>query len=173
MVWVGAFKGMRMKKTPNQVLQFVEDFAKTNGMDIFKGMIDIDPGSQFLSITWDDAGEDGIEPFLQIAKNNSIKLLYIFVDIYSKDEFAKLRDSYNILLQNKSTAKDLKDSFREALAKLESLDEYDKKALSTDFSFIIENRVHTYTATSDWIDIYDEVRADLDSMEEDEEEEED
>jgi hypothetical protein len=66
-----------MKKTPNQVLQFVEDFAKTNGMDIFKGMIDIDPGSQFLSITWDDAGEDGIEPFLQIAKNNSIKLLYI------------------------------------------------------------------------------------------------
>ena len=171
MVWVGAFQGLRMKKTPNQVLQFAEDFAKTNGMDIFKGLIDIDPGSQFLSISWDDGEEDGIEPFLRIAKNNSVTLLYTYVDMYSKNEFAKLRDSYNILLQNKSTARDLKDSFREALAKLESLDEYDNKALSIDFSFILENRVHTYTATSDWIDIYDEVRADLDSMEEDEEEE--
>ncbi len=161
-----------MKKTPDQIVQTVHEFCGANGMDLFKGSVIPDNSSGFLTITWNEEESNDIESFLRIAKNHSVKILYISKDLYSKDEFAKLRDSFQILIQNKSTAKDLKESFRESLSRLESLDEYDSKILSVDFSYVIDNRIHTYTSNAIWIDTYDELMGDLLALEEEEEDEE-
>ncbi len=150
-----------------------EKYLIANNIEIYKGLLAAGDNSNFITSYWDEEEDINVENFLSIANKYKVNMIYISKDIYHKQDFIELRELYQGMLHNKKTDKDVKADIQVQLTKLDDLDSYDGQMKSLEISFPIGNVIHSYLVTTEWNELYNEMRDEMDALDEDDDEDDD
>lgn len=132
----------------------IERWANENSIDIFKGYLSAIENPNYITIFWDEKRDNNVINYLTIGKNNNIKILTVYYYVYTISEFEELKDIYEELIRNKATSRETKQSSRDILKNIESLDEYDDKIYMIDIKYQIHNNIYCFNIESDWYPVY-------------------
>jgi hypothetical protein len=132
----------------------IERWANENSIDIFKGLLTASENPNYITIYWDREKDDNIINYLTIGKNNNIKILHMKYEIYSISEFEELKEIYEELIRNKATTREVKQTSRDIIKNIESLDEQDGRIYIIDVKFQVHNTIYGYNIPSDWYPVY-------------------
>ena len=142
-----------------KIYQVALEWAKGNGLSIFKGVLPEGNDSAFINTYWDIDEDDSIENFLDIAKSTNIKIIYVGKTYYDKYELDEARNSLDEMIRDRTTDKEGRESCSQILKKIESLDRYNGQLRSIDISFVADKVVHSYVANAGWNTVYTEIQS--------------
>jgi hypothetical protein len=132
----------------------IERWANENSIDIFKGYLSAIENPNYITIFWDEKRDNNVINYLTIGKNNNIKILHVKYEIYSISEFEELKGIYEELIRNKASSRDVKQTSRDILKNIDSLDDYDGKIYIVDIKYQIQNNIYCFNIESDWYPVY-------------------